>query len=239
MEVHKPKAAHNWREFAIEIGTIVIGVLIALAAEQVAEAVHDRHAAEQARRNIRAEALLDVGFVKGRADAEACTDRRLDELAVLLARAGDGPLQPRPNWVGHPPTGPMFTGRWVSATASGRNSLFPPEEQAQFAELYGLFMRLDEHQQREQAAWAHLRALETWNGPLGPAARIAFAQALQDARYEEWDLKYAGGFALKAAASMGLKAPADGDDATSAICMPMTTPRADALAKLKAPFGEP
>ena len=33
MEIHKPKAAHSVREFLIEIGTIVCGILIALGLE--------------------------------------------------------------------------------------------------------------------------------------------------------------------------------------------------------------
>jgi hypothetical protein len=239
VEVHKPKAAHSWREFAIEIGTIVIGVLVALAAEQVAEAVHDRHVAEEARRNVRAEAALDVDLIKGRVDATACIDRRIDDLAALLARAGEGPLKPAPTWIGHPPTAPMFTARWASATASGRNSLFSPDEQTTFGGLYGLFERFDEHQQREQAAWAHLRALETWTGPIGPAARIAFAEALQDARYEQWDLKYAGTIALREAAAMGLTSPPDNDTTPDAICLPLSMSRAEALSRLHAPFGEP
>ena len=37
LEMHKPKAVHGWRELLTEIGIIVIGVLIALAAEQVVE----------------------------------------------------------------------------------------------------------------------------------------------------------------------------------------------------------
>jgi len=34
MEIHKPKPIHNWREFLKEVGIIVLGVGIALAAEQ-------------------------------------------------------------------------------------------------------------------------------------------------------------------------------------------------------------
>ena len=37
MHVHLPKPLHGWRAFVGEVGIIVIGVLIALAAEQVAE----------------------------------------------------------------------------------------------------------------------------------------------------------------------------------------------------------
>lgn len=37
MDIHKPKPIHNWREFLSEIGVIVLGVLIALGAEQSIE----------------------------------------------------------------------------------------------------------------------------------------------------------------------------------------------------------
>ena len=42
MHVHLPKPFHGWREFIGEVGIIVIGVLIALSAEQFVEFVHDR-----------------------------------------------------------------------------------------------------------------------------------------------------------------------------------------------------
>ena len=32
MEIHKPKPIHNWRDFIKEVGTIVLGVSIALGA---------------------------------------------------------------------------------------------------------------------------------------------------------------------------------------------------------------
>ena len=49
MEVHKPKAAHSWREFAIEIGTIICGILIALTLEQLVEALHWRSEVDETR----------------------------------------------------------------------------------------------------------------------------------------------------------------------------------------------
>lgn len=51
MHVHLPKPLHGWREFAGEVGIIVLGVLIALAAEQFVESLNDRselHEAERA-----------------------------------------------------------------------------------------------------------------------------------------------------------------------------------------------
>ncbi len=37
MEIHKPHAAKTWKEFFIELGTIVIGILIAIALEQTVD----------------------------------------------------------------------------------------------------------------------------------------------------------------------------------------------------------
>ena len=42
MEFHKPKPIRNWREFLKEFGTIVLGVSVALAAEQAVEWWHWR-----------------------------------------------------------------------------------------------------------------------------------------------------------------------------------------------------
>lgn len=52
MDVHKPKPWHNWREFLAEIATIVIGVLIALGAEQAVEWLHWRREVEAERGSL-------------------------------------------------------------------------------------------------------------------------------------------------------------------------------------------
>jgi hypothetical protein len=238
MHVHLPKPLHGWREFAGEVGIIVIGVLIALGAGQVVEWLHDRQVAEDARENVRAEAKLDLGFIQGRIAEQRCIEARLAELSTMLGKAGQGSLDPQPTWIAKPPTVPFFTARWQAATASGRNSLFPRKEQEQFGTLYQIFNRYNDYQPREQEVWADLRALETWRGPLGPEARLAFAKSLQQAKYLARALNYAGTYALKTGAEMGLLsklAPGDPDP----ICLPVTTPRADALRQINAPLGEP
>jgi hypothetical protein len=50
MHFHLPKPLHGWREFAGEVGIIVLGVLIALGAEQVVETLHWRSEIADARR---------------------------------------------------------------------------------------------------------------------------------------------------------------------------------------------
>jgi type IV secretory pathway VirB2 component (pilin) len=50
MQVHLPEPLHGWREFAGEVGIIVLGVLIALAAQQIVEAIHGNAQAREFRR---------------------------------------------------------------------------------------------------------------------------------------------------------------------------------------------
>src|SRR5580704_11219366 len=60
MEIHKPKPIHNWREFLTEIGVVVLGVCIALAAEQAVEAIHWHNKVVEARGVIATELAGNV-----------------------------------------------------------------------------------------------------------------------------------------------------------------------------------
>ncbi len=55
MDIHKPKVPHSLREFLVEIGTITIGILIALGLESTVEAYHNHQLVERARIDLRAE----------------------------------------------------------------------------------------------------------------------------------------------------------------------------------------
>ena len=55
MDIHRPKAAHNIREFLTEIGTIICGILIALGLEQGIEAIHWAEKVHTANEQINAE----------------------------------------------------------------------------------------------------------------------------------------------------------------------------------------
>ena len=56
MHFHLPKPLHGWREFFGEVGVIVLGVLIALGAEQVVEGFHWQHEVSSFRAAVRQEA---------------------------------------------------------------------------------------------------------------------------------------------------------------------------------------
>jgi hypothetical protein len=247
MDIHTPKPWRGSREFLKEIGTIVIGVLIALGAEQVAVSLRDRHAADEARGAVYTEIRLNLSYMQGRMATQACVERRLDEIGALLVKAGEGPLAPRPSWIGQPSSWLIAAQRWQAATGSGRVSLFDGAEQGRLAGVYSPLSRFAEAQESEQAAWAQLRGLETWNGPLGAAGRIHFLSALQQARYELWNTRVAMEMAFRRARALGIthdmpNATEQGYELPHAVCLPIDTPRDKAVAQLalgSPPWGQP
>ena len=88
MEIHHPKAAvQNLHELGKEIGIIVIGVLIALGAEQAVEALHWAHQMDVQRANLEGELAGRRALVRGTAGG-----RGLRECAPAPDRCciGDG-----------------------------------------------------------------------------------------------------------------------------------------------------
>ena len=84
MDIHRPKAAHSIREFLIEIGTIICGILIAVGLEQIVEAVHRDAEVREARQAIDKELARNFGSSEFYLSQRACAMDRLDELTFWL-----------------------------------------------------------------------------------------------------------------------------------------------------------
>ena len=84
MHVHLPKPLHGWREFAGEVGIIVIGVLIALSADALIERASWRHKVELADANMRVEVERNRTNAAQYAILQACADRFLDRMTADL-----------------------------------------------------------------------------------------------------------------------------------------------------------
>lgn len=64
MHIHLPKPVHGWRAFVGEVGIIVIGILIALGAEQLVEWVHWRHKQHETLERLFEESRIDVAQLR-------------------------------------------------------------------------------------------------------------------------------------------------------------------------------
>ena len=91
MHFHLPKPLHGWREFAGEVGIIVIGVLIALGAEQIVEWVHSQHQEHERIERLFEEARTDVAQLRAFRDSTGRMTKHETQFAVELARGSCPP----------------------------------------------------------------------------------------------------------------------------------------------------
>ena len=192
MHVHKPKAAHSWREFLTEIGTIVIGILIALGLDQSVEAIHEHGLAQEAKDAINAEMQEDLDRVAYRLAQQPCIDRRLDQITDLLADWKAGKARPEGLVIGDPGDVALVDQRWQANLNSGRFSRQRPAEQAHQASFYTGLSVVGEMEKREHYVWSQLRTLELGPRVLSADARPTLIAALEDARTDASDVNNVG-----------------------------------------------
>src|SRR5206468_2789629 len=87
MHFHLPEPLHGWRAFVGEVGIIVIGVLIALAAEQVVQSIHERNEVEQLRSALRGALADDRARWERMRAGDFRTEQRLNALGKWLGSA--------------------------------------------------------------------------------------------------------------------------------------------------------
>jgi hypothetical protein len=88
MHIHLPKGFHGWREFAKEVGIIVLGVLIALGFEQVVQAWRWHEDARTTRQALAGEIEYSVLWAHERLAVEPCLRQRIGELTAKLHSGG-------------------------------------------------------------------------------------------------------------------------------------------------------
>jgi hypothetical protein len=133
MHLHLPRPLHGWRQFVGEVGIIVLGVLIALGAEQAVGALHQRSELEQLRGALRAELADDRARWEDIRSGDKCAEQRLDALDHWLEVA---PADARLTAAYTPFLWNTHTSAWDSAKSSPTGQLLGLDERLTFASLY-------------------------------------------------------------------------------------------------------
>jgi hypothetical protein len=166
MHFRLPKPLHGWREFTGEVGIIVIGVLIALGAEQVVESVHIRHESEKAMTAVRDEMAHSGGVFDERVTVQPCLDKRLAELDSIVGGARRTGRIPDIGEIGRPPMRPIQSAAWATALTNGTAMHFPDQQRDQLSLIYSQAASYYGDGVDEQMMWATLRVLEHSPGPI-------------------------------------------------------------------------
>ena len=129
MDIHKPKPWHGVREFLKEFGTIVLGVLVALGAEQAVESLHWRHEVEVAKEAIAFDLKRTVGGAAAQDAHTICTVARLREIDEVIDQAQRTRRLPPFGWSFQPPSATWTFESWSALTSGQILSHFPNREQ--------------------------------------------------------------------------------------------------------------
>ena len=153
------KPPHGWNAVAWELGIVVLGVLIALGAQQIAENFHWRRELADFRVALRAEASDDLGTYVYRNGQNRCVAARLDELQRWLDswRAGRPSRLTGP--IGVPASLIVRTNVWDSRDADTIAHM-PLDEKLEYGYLYTEFANNEVHRLDERGAWLELASFE-------------------------------------------------------------------------------
>lgn len=230
MFIRLPRPRDGWRQFAGEVGIIVLGILIALGFQQLASAATDRANAATVRANIRAEIQSDLNTIALRQESEPCIQARLREIASFLDASERGLKPAALSWVGAPYAPLLYHTSFQSAQDAGRFSLLSQAEQQQFATFYINVDDFNEANTREWYDWAQLRTLAGQRVPLTPSEITRLRTALQDARATDWFVRIDVGHSLDHATELGIKVNQRADTyQTASVCLPSNMPYAEAV----------
>jgi hypothetical protein len=117
MHVHLPKPLHGWREFAGEVGIIVLGVLIALAADSLIERENWRQKVKLADANMHVEIERNRTNAAQYAILAPCADKVLDRMTADLIKGNTADLI-KLHAIGEPfVTEPWTATAWEAAVA--------------------------------------------------------------------------------------------------------------------------
>ena len=166
MHVHLPKPMHGWREFAGEVGIIVVGVLIALGAEQVVETLHWRQQAKDAQASLKTEIQDSVNSAAERQAVDDCLRRQLVDLRDSVTTADGGKALHLPSNEGRvisdlyaTPWRAWARGVWETAVASNVLDHVAADRLDGYAQIYKAIQDFDDIVRRERDAKGGLAPL--------------------------------------------------------------------------------
>ncbi len=236
MDIHKPKPWHGLREFLKEIGTIVIGVLIALGAEQAVEWLHWRHVTHVAREALVFDFRRTIGQAARKDAYSPCVAVRIGQLSDALDQAQATKRLP-PIGYGGMPLLPAWTLRsWNGLTSGQTLAHISNRDQLTLSAVNGALELAREARNQENNDWSVLMTMVGPGRPtsdpeianlratLGRAARDAAGQRSLGLQIEATIVR--SGFLTRAQAEAAYQEGLE-SARTAPLCRPPEPPAAD------------
>lgn len=186
MHFHLPKPLHGWRQLVGEVGIIVLGVLIALGAEQAVEDWGWKQKTDQARRAIFDELARNAGVFEERAIDASCLDRNLRQIDAILVDARRTGKVGKVGGIAWAITRPVSTAAWDEAVADGTASRLPDRLRTRLAIIYPITLEYRRELDDDLRLRQHLLSLEQSQGRISDAMQVDVSNAFFELLYRDW-----------------------------------------------------
>lgn len=189
MEIHKPKAARNLREFAGEVGVVLLGVVLALAGEQAASSFESHHKIRLVAAEMRQEISGDDGpQLIQRLALSPCVDAGLEAIRVAVEQnAGRAAVleaigrywTPRHTW---------DSTAFQAAVSADLLAQLPVDRVDAMSRFYSLMPALENANEREYRDGAALTALSRAGGALSDLERQRVLEAVESLHRDDAEI---------------------------------------------------
>ena len=139
MDVHAPmEPVHTWRDIALHLGIVTVGLFIALSLEAFVEHLHNRHLVAEARANIREELQINHEAAQDDIHRVQLTIDSLQANIATIHRLQTNPKDFHGSITNAMSFDSLNDAAWRTARDTGALSFMPYKEVQRYSDLYML-----------------------------------------------------------------------------------------------------
>lgn len=177
LNLSSPALSERHRKFAREVGSVVLGVLIALAIGEAADALRWQWRIGQAMIAIRSELSNNRFNLAERRIYQPCVEQRLKKIGQILQTARRTRALPTLGNIDRPGMRLMESYAYQVAISEGTPARMNPDRARELARFYGFFDTYLLVAREEADDWRRLSLLETAGGPVSDDLLVSLLEA--------------------------------------------------------------
>ena len=151
---------NGWRGFLADVAVVLIGVVLALVAQEFAQSLQWQANVAAQRGALRAMAQDNLKVIAFRRFQEPCTERRLAEILTVFRLHHDNQPIRLPGPVGLPYKWGSDRSAWTIALSDASLSHMPLAERRRFGNAVDVYDNVDALMKQEYAVWLRLQPLD-------------------------------------------------------------------------------
>ena len=138
MEIHPPHPIHSIKDFLLQILTITVGILIALALEGVLEWTHHRQVVHEAEANLTTEIRQNQAEIQKGTQELRTSEQQLKDMVVLVHQLQNNRANPVKNVTFNWTLDELHSTNWNTDSVTGALAYMPYADVKRYTRVYDL-----------------------------------------------------------------------------------------------------